>query len=471
MSRQSSKQSLAVLDHQFLWHPFTQMKEWVTDDPIIIERGEGLYLFDTNGRRYLDGTSSIWVNIHGHQHPKIDQAIRCQLKKVAHSTMLGLSSPPAILLAEKLVQIAPPGLSRVFYSDDGSTAVEVALKMALQYWAQAKPAKKRKQKFIHLSQAYHGDTLGGMSVSGMKLFHKPFHSVLFLNHEIPNPHCYRCPLNLTFPSCQIDCLTPLEDLLKKKHKEIAGIVIEPMVQAVAGVIPSPPGYLKRIRDLCTKFNVLLIADEVATGFGRTGRMFACEHEEVTPDLMAVSKGLTGGYMPLAATLTTEKIYEAFLGNYDEWKTFFHGHSYTGNPLGCAAALANLEIFEKERTLKKLKKKIKLISELLKPLRNEPIVGDIRQIGLMVGIELVIDKKNKTQFPITAKIGYQVARECQKRGLLIRPIGDTLVLLPPLCVDTKQLRRIVVVLAKSISSICVKFLTQYSKQTNSIQFSV
>ena len=371
MNRQFLKPSLAALDHQYLWHPFTQMKDWVEEEPIIIERGEGPYLFDTNGRGYLDGTSSIWVNIHGHQHPKIDQAIRCQLKKVAHSTMLGLSNPPAILLAKELIRIAPPGLSRVFYSDDGSTAVEVALKMALQYWAQVNPAQKRKRNFIHLSLAYHGDTVGGMSVSGVELFHKPFHSILFQSHQIPLPHCYRCPLDLTFPSCQIDCLTALEDLLKKKHKEIAGIVIEPMVQAVAGIIPSPPGYLRKIRDLCTKFNVLLIADEVATGFGRTGRMFACEHEEVTPDLMAISKGLTGGYMALAATLTTEKIYEAFLGDYQEWKTFFHGHSYTGNPMGCAAALANLEIFEEERKRSKnLKKKIKLLSELLKPLQNE-----------------------------------------------------------------------------------------------------
>ncbi len=425
------------------------MKEWVEEDPIIIERGEGPYLFDINGRRYLDGTSSIWVNIHGHQHPKIDQAIRRQLKKVAHSTMLGLSNPPAILLAEKLVQITPLGLSRVFYSDDGSTAVEVALKMALQYWTQVIPAQKRKRKFIHLSQAYHGDTLGGMSVSGMELFHKPFHSVLFQSHQIPHPYCYRCPLDRTFPSCQTDCLAPLEALLEKRHKEIAGLVIEPMVQAVAGIIPSPPGYLKRVQELCTKFQVLLIADEVATGFGRTGKMFACEHEGITPDLMAISKGLTGGYMPLAATLTTEKIYEAFLGKYDEWKTFFHGHSYTGNPLGCAAALANLEIFEKEKTRKKLKDRINLIRERLKPLSYEPIVGDIRQIGFMVGIELVKNKKTKTAFPLTDRMGHQVTQECQRRGLLIRPIGNVLVLLPPLCVDARQLNRILTILEKSI----------------------
>ncbi len=452
MKRQSTQPSLAALDHQYLWHPFTQMKEWVEEDPIIIERGEGVYLFDTHGKRYLDGTSSIWVNIHGHQHPIIDQAIRRQLKNIAHSTMLGLSSPPAILLAQKLVEITPPGLTRVFYSDDGSTAVEVALKMALQYWAQVKPALKRKRKFIHLSHAYHGDTIGGMSVSGQELFHAPFHAILFDSHHIPHPHCYRCPLDLKFPSCHIDCLTPLETLFKKKHKEIAGLVIEPMVQAVAGLIPSPPGYLKRIRDLCTRFNVLLIADEVATGFGRTGRMFACEHEDVSPDLMAISKGLTGGYLPLAATLATEKIYEAFLGEYGDWKTFFHGHSYTGNPLGCAAALANIEIFAKESTLQKLKKKITFLSAQLDRLRTEPFVGDIRQIGFMVGIELVKDKKTKTPFLLTDRIGNQVTKECQKRGLLIRPIGNVLVLLPPLSVNTRELKKMMAILEQSIRSI-------------------
>ena len=452
MNRHHKTSALAASDHEYVWHPFTQMKEWVKEDPIIIERGEGIYVFDSMGRRYIDGTSSIWVNIHGHQHPKIDQAIRRQLKKVAHSTMLGLSSPPAILLAKKLIEIAPDGLSKVFYSDDGSTAMEVALKMALQYWTQVTPSQKKKRKFIHLSQAYHGDTIGGMSVSGVELFHKPFHSILFQNHQIPHPHCYRCPLNLTYPSCRIECLTPLETLLTKKHSEIAGVVIEPMVQAVAGIIPSPPGHLKHVRELCSKFQVLLIADEVATGFGRTGRMFACEHERITPDLMAISKGLTGGYMPLAATLTTEKIYEAFLGAYGDWKTFFHGHSYTGNPLGCAAALANLAIFEEEQTLLNLKKKVKLLNGLLDTLKKVSIVGDIRQIGFMVGIELVKNKKTKAPFSLTDRIGYRVAQECQKRSLLIRPIGNVLVLLPPLSINSRQLRKTVTIIKESIQSI-------------------
>ncbi|MCA9472402.1 MAG: adenosylmethionine--8-amino-7-oxononanoate transaminase [Nitrospirales bacterium] len=449
MKRRHSTKALASFDHQYVWHPFTQMQEWMKENPIIIERAEDVYLYDTNGRRYLDGTSSIWVNVHGHRHPKIDQAIRRQLKKVAHSTMLGLASPPAILLAQKLIALAPVGLTKVFYSDDGSTAMEVAMKMAIQYWRQCNVPVKSKKKFVHLSQAYHGDTVGGMSVSGVELFQQPFHPVLFESHEIPHPHCYRCPLNLTYPSCKIDCLRLLERLLQQKHQEIAGVIIEPMVQAVAGVIPSPPGYLKRVHELCEKFHVLLIADEVATGFGRTGTMFACEHEAITPDLMAISKGLTGGYVPLAATFSTEKIFGAFLGEYGDWKTFFHGHSYTGNPIGCAAALANLEIFEEERTLKKLKKKIRLLDELLRPLKNEPIVGDIRQIGLMVGIELVKNKKTKTPFQLTDRMGHRVAKECQKRGLLIRPIGNVLVLLPPLSVNSRNLRKMVKIVEQAI----------------------
>ena len=356
MKYSNSAKHLARLDHQFVWHPFTQMKEWGQASPLIIVRGQGPYLYDIDGHRYLDGTSSIWVNIHGHRNGEINRAIRQQLNQVAHSTFLGQSNPPAILLARELIRLAPAGLSRVFYSDDGSTAMEVALKMALQYWRQRPGPQPKKKNFVHLSLAYHGDTVGGMSLSGMELFHKPFRHILFSTQQIEPPYCYRCPLHFTFPSCQMACIDPLERLLKKDQHNIAAVVIEPLVQAVAGMIPSPPGYLRRIRELCTTYNVLLIADEVATGFGRTGKMFACEHEDVTPDLMAVAKGLTGGYMPLAATLATEEIYQAFLGDYAEWKTFFHGHSYTGNPLGCVAALANLSLFKRDRTLGKVRKK-------------------------------------------------------------------------------------------------------------------
>jgi adenosylmethionine-8-amino-7-oxononanoate aminotransferase len=449
-SRPRTRQ-LAQWDHAYLWHPFTQMKEWEQEEPVMIERGKGAYLVDTEGRRYLDGTSSIWVNLHGHRHPRLDQALRQQLEKVAHSTLLGLSNPPAIELARALIRIAPKGLTRVFYSDDGSTAVEVALKMAVQYWQQKKRRMGSKRMFVNLKLAYHGDTAGAMSVGNIQLFHERFHPLLFPTLKVDAPYCYRCPLNLTYPSCRLSCIEPIERLLKSRHKDIAGFIIEPLVQAAAGMITAPPGYLKHIRELCTKYNVLLIADEVATGFGRTGKMFACQHEGVTPDLMAVSKGLTGGYMPLAATLATEEIYQAFLGEYGDWKTFFHGHSYTGNPLGCAVALANLEVFRKEHTLKRLQPKIKALKQLLKPLTDHPHVGEIRQCGLMVGIELVKNRTTREPYPLEERFGHRIAMAARRHGLLLRPIGNVIVLMPPLITTTTELKRMMQILERSIMS--------------------
>ena len=441
-------------DHQYLWHPFTQMQEWTTEPPLIIERGKGAYVFDVEGRRYLDGVSSLWVNIHGHRHPVLDHAITAQTEKIAHSTFLGLSNPPAIELARALVHVAPRGLTRVFYSDNGSTAVEAALKMAVQYWQQRVPSAPAKTKFVRLSLAYHGDTLGAVSVGNIDLFHGRFDSLLFPTLTADAPYCYRCPLKLEYPSCRMACLEPIETLLRSRHEEIAGIILEPIVQAAAGMVTAPSGYLKRIRELCDAFGVLLIADEVATGFGRTGRMFACQHEDVTPDLMAVSKGLTGGYMPLAATLTTEKIYEAFLGRYDEWKTFFHGHSYTGNPLGCAVALANLRIFRRTGTLTKLRPKIALFSRLLKPLAVQQHVGDIRQRGFMAGLELVKDRVSREPYPLEARVGHQVALESRRQGLLLRPLGNVLMLVPPLITTSSELRRMVSILHRSIEKVTV-----------------
>lgn len=424
------------------------MQEWEREEPLIIEKAKGPYLYDTHGNKYLDGTSSLWVNLHGHRHPAIDRAIREQLTKVAHSTLLGAAGPPSILLARKLVTVAPKGLTRVFYSDDGSTAVEVALKMAVQYWQQQRPPQHRKTEFIRLDAAYHGDTVGSMSVGGVSLFHERFRPLLFSTSAVHAPSCYRCPLNLRFPSCKTACLDPLEDVLSKRHQHVAAVIIEPMVQAVAGMMTQPPGYLSRVRALCTKYRVLLIADEVATGFGRTGKMFACHHENVTPDLLCVAKGLTGGYLPLAATLTTESVYEAFLGDHAEDKTFFHGHSYTGNALACAAALANLDIFKTEHTLANVKKKARLLQQLLKPLADLPIVGDVRQCGLMAGIELVKNKQTREPFPSTARIGHQAAMECRGQGLLMRPIGNVLILVPPLITSEPELRRMVTIITKS-----------------------
>ncbi|MGE0468610.1 MAG: adenosylmethionine--8-amino-7-oxononanoate transaminase [Nitrospira sp.] len=452
MARKPTIQQLANWDLKYLWHPFTQMQEWEQEKPLIIERGKGSYLIDTEGKKYLDGTSSIWVNLHGHRHAVLDRAIKKQLDKIAHSTFLGLTNPPAIELARELIRIAPTGLTRVFYSDNGSTAVEIALKMAVQYWQQRHPKAGPKNTFLHLKLAYHGDTIGAVSVGNIELFHSRFKPLLFPTLEAEPPHCYRCPLQLTYPSCRMACLEPIEQVLKRRHRELAGFIIEPLMQAAAGMIPQPAGYLKRIRELCTKYNVLLIADEVATGFGRTGKMFACEHEHVTPDLMAISKGLTGGYMPLAVTLTTHEIYQGFLGTYDEFKTFFHGHSFTGNPLGCALALANLEIFKTEKTLVRLQAKIKLLARLLQPFRRLSHVGDIRQRGLMAGIELVQDQVTKEPYPLSVKAGHRVAATARAKGLILRPIGNVLVLIPPLSTTVEELKKTVEILAESIGTL-------------------
>jgi adenosylmethionine-8-amino-7-oxononanoate aminotransferase len=451
MTKKKKAPSLGDWDRQYLWHPFTQMQEWEQEEPVVIEDGKGPYLIDTEGRTYLDGTSSLWVNLHGHRHPVLDRALDRQRKRIAHSTLLGLSNPPAILLARELIAVAPKGLTRVFYSDNGSTAVEVALKMAVQYWQQRHPGAGPKTRFLHLKLAYHGDTIGAVSVGNIELFHGRFKPLLFPTRTAEPPYCYRCPLGLTYPACRLACLDPIERILKEDGRELAGFIIEPLMQAAAGMIPQPPGYLRRVRELCTQYGVLMIADEVATGFGRTGSMFACEREGVTPDLMALSKGLTAGYLPLAATLATEEIYRAFLGKYEEFKTFFHGHSYTGNPLGCAVALANLEIFRKERTLARLQPKIRLLARLLKPLQRSPHVGDIRQQGFMAGIELVRDRATRDAYPLEARIGHRVAQEARKRGLLLRPLGHIIVLMPPLSIGSAALTRMVNILSGSIAA--------------------
>src|SRR5262245_2310135 len=439
MALQPSTRQLIDWDHRYLWHPFTQMLEWGQDEPLIIERGKGSYLIDTRGKRYLDGTSSIWVNLHGHRHSALDRAIKKQLDKIAHSTLLGLTNPPAIQLARALIRIAPKGLKRIFYSDNGSTAVEVALKMAIQYWQQRYPSAGAKNTFLHLKLAYHGDTIGAVSVGNIELFHARFKSLLFPTVEAEPPYCYRCPLKRTYPACRLACVDPIEHILKDRHRDMAGFIIEPLVQAAAGMLTAPPGYLKRIRELCHKYPVLVLACGVATGVCRTGKMFACQHEGVTPDLMAISKGLTGGYMPLAATLTTDEIYRAFLGKYNDFKTFFHGHSFTGNPLGCAAALANLEIFKKEKTLARLQPKIKTMAKLLQPLRQLPLVGDIRQKGFMAAIELVEDKDTRKPYPPTARVGHRVCLIARQHGLLLRPLGNVIMLLPPLSTTRTELQ--------------------------------
>ncbi|MFL5842894.1 MAG: adenosylmethionine--8-amino-7-oxononanoate transaminase, partial [Thermoleophilaceae bacterium] len=362
--------TLAADDHTYLWHPFTQQQGWVEEEPVIIESAEGTTLVDTEGRRYIDGVSSLWSNVHGHRHPAIDAAVQEQLGKVSHSTMLGLSHRPAIELAKRLVEIAPPGLTRVFYSDSGSTATEIALKMAFQYWRQSADGDDRRAKFVSLKEAYHGDTIGSVSAGGIDLFHSTYRPLLFETLKAD-------------PGDARD----MERILAANEGEVAAVIMEPLVQGAAGMLMHPPGYLGAVRRLCDRYGALLICDEVATGFGRTGKMFACAHEDVAPDLMCVAKGITGGYLPLAATFATERIYEGFLGRHDDHRTFFHGHTYTGNPLACAAAIATLEVFEQERTMDSLQPKIELLERLLAPIAYLPYVKEVRQRGFMVGIEI------------------------------------------------------------------------------------
>jgi adenosylmethionine---8-amino-7-oxononanoate aminotransferase len=415
---------LAAADHAHLWHPFTQQRGWEGEEPLIVDGAEGTDLIDIHGRRYIDGVSSLWCNVHGHRHPRIDAAVREQLDSVAHSTMLGLSHRPGIELAGRLVELAPPGLTRVFYSDSGSTAAEIALKMAFQYWRQRGEERTR---FASLRMAYHGDTIGSVSVGGIDLFHSLYRPLLFD----------------TLKASPGD-LDDMDRLLAAHAGDVAAVIMEPLVQGAAGMLVHPEGYLRGVRELCDRHGVLLILDEVATGFGRTGRMFACEHEEVAPDLMCLAKGITGGYLPLAATLATEEIYEGFLGEVEEFRTFFHGHTYTGNPLACAAALATLDVFEEERTLEGLGPKIELLAELLDPLAAWAPIRQVRQCGFMVGIEL-------SDFPLSARMGHRVTLEARARGAIVRPLGDVVVLMPPLSISAGDLRRLVTITAGAIET--------------------
>jgi adenosylmethionine-8-amino-7-oxononanoate aminotransferase len=429
---------LQHIDTTRLWHPFTQMQDYSRSVPLIIEHGAGSYLYATDGKKYIDGVSSLWVTVHGHRKKQIDDAIIAQVGKICHSTLLGLSNMPAIELAEKLITLAPEGLTKVFYSDSGSTAVEIALKIAYQYWQQTSRATKKKKKFISLTNAYHGDTIGAVSVGGIDLFHEIYRPLLFKTFKAQSPYCYRCPYNKKPSSCGLHCLNSLEDILRTRHGETAAFIMEPMVQGAAGMIVFPKGYCSGTRELCSRYNVLCIADEVATGFGRTGCMFACEHENVRPDIMAIAKGITGGTLPLAATLATDEVYSAFLGDAHECRTFYHGHTYTGNPVACAAACANLDIFRKEKVLSRLQPKIRQLWCRLEELKGFKHVGQVRQCGFMVGIELVADRKTKKAYPAQERIGHRVILEARKHGVIIRPLGDVIVLMPPLSIREKEI---------------------------------
>src|SRR5215211_29635 len=417
---------LSDLDRSVLWHPFTQQQGWMDEEFPVIECADDTTLYDTEGNAYIDGISSLWCTVHGHRHPAIDMSIKDQIDRVAHTTMLGLTHAPAIRLAQRLVDLAPEGLRRVFYSDNGSTACEVALKMAYQWWHQR--GECWRAGFVCLRNSYHGDTLGSVSVGGIELFHSLYRPLLFDAWQ-----------------AEPGDIEAMRALLAEHGERCAAVIVEPLVQGAAGIHVQPEGYLRAVRELCDEFGVLLICDEVATGFGRTGRMFACEHEGVSPDFMCVAKGLTGGYLPLAATLTTERVYDGFLGAFEQFRTFFHGHTYTGNPLACAAALATLAVFEQERTLERLQPKIELLGALLaEHIAPLGAVAEVRRRGFMVGIQLA-------EFPVSARMGHRVTLEARARGAIVRPLGDTVVLMPPLSIDPAELRRLVEITAAAIAT--------------------
>ena len=504
---------LAKLDHAYVWHPFTQMRDWLKREPIVIASGRGAVLRDARGREYLDANSSIWTNLHGHSHPKINAAISRQLKKIAHSSALGLANEPASLLAEKMVKAASPGidevrltmdenegraarksrissrkLAKVFFSDDGSTAMEVALKLAYEF--ARRTGRSQKPKFLSLQGAYHGDTVGAVSLGHIDLFHKAYAGLLFKSDAVMAPYCYRCPFNRARPEradardyrqCHWECVRQVEQRFaaqKKRGNPYAAMIVEPLMQGAAGMIPQPPGWLRRVAQIVRGHGAQLIADEVMTGFGRAGfaeekreqgesensspgrfptfppaSLFACHHESVQPDFLALAKGLTGGALPMAATLTTQAVFDAFLGEYEEGKTFFHGHSYTGNQMGAAAALASLEILQGPASLQARWRLERTLREELNSLWSLRHVGDIRQVGLMAGIELVRDWRTRRPFDRGDRTGSRVCEAMARRGVLTRPIGDVLVMIPPYCTTLPQARRMIEALRQSVLEVC------------------
>ncbi|HWB72602.1 MAG TPA: adenosylmethionine--8-amino-7-oxononanoate transaminase [Egibacteraceae bacterium] len=421
-------------DRRHVWHPFTRMDEWLADEPVVVERAEGCWLVDADGRRYLDGNASLWVNVHGHRRRELDDALRAQLDRVAHTTFLGLTNPPAAELAARLVALAPAGLERVFFSESGASAVEVALKMALAYWRFR--GQPQRTLFVSCDGAYHGDTLGAVSVGRIDAFHDLYRPLLFATRGFAQPYCYRCPLGLTHPTCALACADTLVDVLQRDGDRVAAVVVEPLVQGAAGIITAPDGHLARVAETTRAHRTLLVVDEVATGFGRTGALFACELDGVSPDLMAVGKALTGGYLPMSATLTTAEIFAAFRG---EGRAFFHGHSYSGNPLTAAVALANLDLIEADDTVARGRALADTLARELARFAALDHVGDIRQRGLMAGIELVADRATKRPYPPELRVGARVCRRARDFGLVIRPLGDTLVVLPAPAMSAEELR--------------------------------
>jgi adenosylmethionine-8-amino-7-oxononanoate aminotransferase len=480
LASHTSPPNPAELDLQYVWHPFTQMRDWLASEPIVIAEGHGAVLRDTLGREYLDANSSIWTNLHGHNHPAINASIAAQLQRIAHSSFLGLANEPASILAQMLVTAAEEGfptasnntivLNKVFYSDDGSTAIEVALKLAYEYTRRKDP--NRRPRFVSMSGGYHGDTVGAVSLGHVDLFHKAYSGLLFETDHVPAPYCYRCPYNQakperadarTYRRCHWECVQDFENLLetrKSEEKPCTAFVFEPLIQGAAGMIAQPDGWLSRVAEIARAHALLLVADEVMTGFGRTGvsstlnasatvRLLACQKENVRPDFIALAKGLTGGYLPMAATLTTQAVFDAFLGEYSEFKTFFHGHSYTGNQLGSTAAIASLRELQSPASVQRRSALEKTFARELSSLWSCEQVGDVRQVGLVAGVELVRDWRTREAFPLETRAGIRVCEEMARRGVLTRPIGSVIVLMPPYCTTDSQLAQMVTALRESV----------------------
>jgi adenosylmethionine-8-amino-7-oxononanoate aminotransferase len=440
-------------DLRYLWHPFTQMAEYAASDPLVIVEGRGHELIDDRGQSYFDATSALWCNLFGHRVRAIDDAIRAQLDRIAHSTLLGATHPPAAELARRLAEIAPSGLTHVFFSDDGATAIEAALKIAFQYRLLTKGFAAAEQAvYLSLENGYHGDTLGAAAVGGVALFHETFRPILLPTLKAASPYCYRCPLDRERPTCELACAATVEEILAREGGRVCAVLVEPGVQAAAGMLVLPDGFLSRVADACRRHGALLVADEVATGFGRSGSLFACAREAVVPDLLCIAKGLTGGYLPVAATLGSDEVYRTFLGRYDEYRHFFHGHTYTGNPLGCAAALATLELLADGRIVADIPRKASLLAEALAPLAAHPHVGDIRQAGLMCGIELVRERAAKTSFAPAERVGHRVCLAMRRHGVYIRPLGDVIVIVLPLTVRDDESRRVAAALTAALHEV-------------------
>ncbi len=443
--------SLEEIDLNLIWHPCSQMKDYETLPPIVVDHGQGVWLCDIYGKKYLDVVSSWWCNLLGHCNPEINAAIKNQLDEVEHVIFANFTHKPIIELAEQLIKIVPNRIKKFHFNDNGSAAIECALKMCFQYFLQI--GKPKKKYFMCLTDGYHGETIGALSVGALDLYTELYRPLMIKTFPIESPDCYRCPFQKNRENCQCECITCAEKIFEEHADETAAIILEPLLQGSAGMKIYPPLYLKKIRELCDKYDVLMIADEIATGFGRTGKMFACDHAEISPDVMCISKGLTGGYMPMSATCVSQKIYDAFYDDYSSGKAFMHSHTYAGNPLGAAAALAVQKILREKNIIQTAQENsIWLTEELNSTLGNHKNVGEIRHLNLIHAIELVEDKKNKKPFDSKKRFGYQIYKNALKKGLILRPLGDVLYFNPPLIINRDELKFAIDVTTSSINEI-------------------